>query len=135
MSNRYDEIKTIDQLNVMIQLMEKEQEKLGLTIKKQALVIADGMRPINMIKNTLNSAIANNTNNNSNSDSPIQKGTTVLLSTLLGGVNNQFIKKTLTNVLSAGITAFIATNPGLISNWGSGILNFLRDIPGKIEKE
>ncbi len=135
MSNQFEGVRTIDQLNMLILEKEKDQEVLGLTIKKQALAIVEGMRPINMIKNSLSTVIDNNTKGNSIYDSPLGKGTSRLLGSLLGGISNQFIKSTLTNVLSTGILTFISMKPNMIGKLGAGILNIIKGNSGKDSQE
>jgi len=106
------------ELKFAIQLLEIEQKAKGLLLKEQVLLAYENLKPVNIIKNSINE-VTQSTNLIDNI-----LGTTVGLASgyiakkIVIGATGNFIKKIVGSIMQFGITKVVTQNPEAIKSVG-----------------
>ena len=115
-------ITSIEKLKEAIQVLEDEQAVKKQVLREQFLLTYEGLKPINLLKNTLNE-IASSPNLFDN-----------ILGTVVGlasgyvskkiyiGTSGNIIRKLLGSLLQFGVTNVVANHPDAIKSFGQFIL-------------
>ncbi len=119
------EINNSAELKAAIKLLEQQKiiEKQILT--QQFHVTYESLKPINILKNSLNKVINSPGTSDNLIDTSMSLGAGILSKKLLVGKSAGIIKKILGFVLEFGVAGLVSKNADVIK---SGSLNFLRKI-------
>jgi hypothetical protein len=121
-------ITSVDGLKNAIQLLETEQKNKGELLKKQVMITYESLKPVNLIKKTLEDLFSSSFEGENISG--IAAGLTggFLFQKLFVGRSGNLLKKLIGSILQFGITNIIAQNSNLIRTF---VPAFIKLISGK----
>lgn len=122
-------INSATELRDAILQLESKQEDEGKMLKENFQITYESIKPINLIKSTLNEITASQDlkDNLLNTAAGLTAG--YLSKKLFVGVSHNPLKKLLGTALMYGITNLVAKHPETIKSVGNGILNLIRSLP------
>lgn len=130
-------INQTDALNEAIRLLEVIRAEELKLLKQQLHITYEGMKPFNLIKNTVKEAIESGKEalaspdlkaNIANTSVGLAAG--YLSKLLFVGISNNPLRRILGFALQFGITTFVAKHPEGIKSLGNGLLKIISRKPG-----
>ncbi len=113
-------------------LLELRQEKERVQLISELYQVYESIRPINMIKSTINEIVYSQEIRNNLLNTSIVVATSCISKTLFKGVSHSPIRKLLGTALMFGVTNFITKNPEAIQSLTDGIF---REIKNKMSNK
>jgi hypothetical protein len=120
--------------SAILELEFKQAEEVGI-LKDQFHLAYESMKPINLIKSTLQEAVGSKGEKNNLFGSSLGLAAGFLSKLLFQGLAKNPVKKILGAVLLAGITNVVAKNPEVVRSLGQKFLNIFRSKAARAAKE
>ena len=118
-------ITTISELKIAIQLLESEQAVKEKLLKEQFLLTYDSLRPVNLIKGTIKDIVTSPDLLENILGSTIGLATGYLSKKIVVGASGNKFKKLMGSVLQFGVTNLVAQHPDPIKLFSRIILKHI----------
>jgi hypothetical protein len=118
-------INSISELKTSIQLLEEEQAEKLLLLKEQFYLTYEGLKPVNLLKNTVNDIVSSPLLVDNIISTATGLVTGYISKKVFVGASGGVIRKLLGSALQYGVTNIIAKHPETVKSAGKFILNIL----------
>jgi hypothetical protein len=120
-----EKVSSAEELRNAIQLLEVEQKIKGELLKKQVMITYESLRPVNLIKNTLEDLFSSSFKGENISG--IAAGLTggYLLKKIFVGRSGNPFKKLVGSIIQFGITNLIAQNSQVIKSFADVVIRLI----------
>ncbi len=118
-------INSVSELKAAIQLLEVEQSIKGQQLKEQLYITYESLRPVNILRKTLNEIISFSYQTDNISGGAIGLISGLLSKKLFIGKSGNVLRKLLGSVLQFGVMNIITHNSDVIKSIGHAILQLL----------
>lgn len=120
-----ENITSAAELKIAIQILEVEQEMKAQLLKEQFILAHDSIKPINLIKSTVNDIVSSPYLIDNILGGAIGLATGYLSKKIVVGASGNLIRKFLGVVLQFGVTNVVSQHPGGIKSFGQYIFQHI----------